>query len=57
MIYKIALGQGTAMKRANSSAVKGCVQQVVLIWGMHGEKGWEKKITPCAFMDPSKARM
>lgn len=25
MIYKIALGQGTAMKRADSSGVKGCV--------------------------------
>lgn len=50
MIYRIGLGQGTAMKRADSSAVKGCVQQVVLIWGMHGEKGWEKKIAPCAFM-------
>lgn len=55
MIYKIALGQDTALNRAVSSAVKESMQQGVLIWGIHGEKGWEKKIAPCAFMEPSKA--
>lgn len=50
MIYKTGLGQGTAMECPVSSAVKGSMQEVVLIWGIHGEKGWEEKIAPCAFM-------